>query len=228
MGVGTSAGKALSFLERHLVRFGRLNPWVGVGLAGAVIGGVIYRNRREEKRIHQVVRETFADEIREQDLWNDVRSQVAGAAEDLYRTFQVYREGDPQPILQRAHECTPLEGEFVVPADEPDVAQAHDLVCRAVENLTRSRVSELAVFRETGADPAKGLLAELRKVQARLGKARAGRVKKPDCPGMQEELLGFLEGNIQPVLSELSYSVGQGTVRIRDEIRKGGRTKRKD
>jgi len=228
MGVGTAAGKAVNFLEKHLARFGRLNPWVGVGLAGAVIGGVIYRNRREEKRIRQAVRETFSGEIREQALWNDVRSQIAGAAEDLYRTFQVYREGDPQPILQRAHECTPLEGEFVVPADEPDVAQAYDLVCRAVENLTRSRVGDLAVFRETGADPAKGLLAELRKVQARLGKARAGRVKKPDYPGMQEKLRGFLEGNIQPVLSELSYALGKGTLRIRDEFRKGGPGKRKD
>jgi hypothetical protein len=228
MGVEAAAGKAVEFLGKNLVRFGRLNPWVGIGLAGAVIGGVVYKNRRDEKRIRKIVRETFGDEIREQNLWEDVRSQVAGAAQDLYRTFQVYRQGDPQPVLQRAHECTPLQGEFVVPADEPDVAQAHDLVCRAVENLTRSRVKELAIFRETGADPAQGLLAELRKVQARLARVKTGRVKKPDYPGIQQKLHGFLDGNILPVLSDLSHAVGQGTLRIRDEYRKGAYGKKKD
>jgi len=221
MGIGTVAGRTVNFLESALLRVGRLNPWVTAGMAGAVVAGALYKNRRDERRIAEAVRETFRDEIRERDLWQEVRSQVAGASQDLYRTFHVYRKGDAQPILQRAHDLKPGEGGFVVPVDEPDVAEALDLVGRALENLARSRVDGLAPVRESGRKVSREAVTVLKRVKARLARVAAGQVKRPDIPGMQKNLDGLLEEKIKPVIGDLCHAIDQGTLRIRAEIRKG-------
>jgi hypothetical protein len=221
MGIGTIAGRTASFLGRYVVRFGRVNPWVTAGLTGAVVGGAVYKSRRDEKRIAEIAGETFRAEIRERDLWSDVRSQVAGASEDLYKTFQVYRKGEVKPIMHRAHACKPRNGEFVVPVDEPDVVQADDLIGRAIENLARSEVNDIPMYKEKGADLTRELTKGLKRIKARLEKAKAGKVKKPDYAGMQKTLHGFLEDVIKPVLSDLSHVIDQGTLRIRAEVRNG-------
>ncbi len=221
MAIGAVIGRTATFLAKNFTRFGRLNPWLGVGLAGVTVGSVIYKNRQEEKRIEQIVQETFRDEIRERDLWERVRSRAAGASEDLYKTFQVYGKGEAKPTLKRAHSCKPGEGEIVEPVDEPDTAQACDLVRGALEDLLQSGVNDLALFKEKGPDHIKALTTGLKRLQARLEKARDGKVKRPDYPGMQAQLDGFVETDIKPVLSELSYVIEQGTIRIRDEFRRG-------
>jgi len=226
MGIAAVAVRTVGFLERYAVRFGRVNPWVTLGLAAAVIGGAVYKNRRDEKRIQEITSERFRDEIRERDLWSDVRSQLAGAAEDLYRTFQVYPKGQVRPVLHRAHACKPVEGEWVVPVDEPDAAEACDLVGRALENLARSRVNELPLYRETETELTRDLIAGLKRVKARLERATAGMVKRPDYAGMQKRLHGLLEERVKPVLSDISHVVDQGTQQIRDEYRRGGYKKK--
>jgi len=223
MGIGAVAGRTLNLLESTLARAGRVNPWLALGLAGAAIGGAFYKKRRDEKRTAEAVRDAFREEIRQRDLWEDVRSQVAGASQDLFRTFQVYRKGEVKPVLERAHERKPGEGEFVVPVDGPDLEQACDLLGRALANLARSRVNDLAVYRETGRDVSGDAAAALKRVKARLERARAGTVKRPDIPGLQGALNGLLEERIQPVIGDLCYVIEQGALRVRAERREGAR-----
>lgn len=221
MGIEAVAGKAAGLLEKYLARFGRVSPWVGAGLIGVAIGGALFKNRRDEKRLRETAAGVFRDEIRERDLWTDVRSQVAGAAEDLYRTFHVYPEGEVRPILHRGHAYEPRPGELVIPADEPDPAEAAELLGRALENLAGSRVNDLPLYRERGIDPSRELTPALKRVKARLDRAAAGRVQKPDFAGMQKALDALLEERVKPVVSDLAYVVDQGTQRIRAALRKG-------
>jgi len=52
---------------------------------------------------------------------------------------------------------------------------------------------------------------------------RDGKVKRPDYPGLQARLNRSLEEGVKPVLGDLSFVIEQGTIRIRDEVRRGGR-----
>jgi len=221
MGVGSAAGRAIGFLGKHFVRFGRLNPLLTAGLTGVAIGGAVYKHKRDEKIINEKIEEAFRDEKREQDLWNTVRSQIAGASEDLYKTYTVYREDDEKPSFYKGHAYRPRKGERIGSVRQPDVGEACDLVSRGIESLLQSNVGGISSLINRGMDPARGLAAELKKVQARLERARDGKVKRPDYAGMQKQIDRCVEETIKPVLSDLSYVIGQGAARIREESRKG-------
>ena len=48
-----------------------------------------------------------------------------------------------------------------------------------------------------------------------------GEVKKPDHAGLQKQLGRLVETHVKPVLSDLSYTIEQGTIRVRGDYRKG-------
>jgi len=77
------------------------------------------------------------------------------------------------------------------------------------------------MYGDNGADVTRDLITGLKRVKARLDRAMSGKVKRPDYPGMQSLLDGFLEERIKPVLSDLSHVIDQGTLRVRAEYRRG-------
>ena len=221
MGVGAVAGRAAGLLGKYFVRFGRISPWVTVGLTGATIGGVVYKHKKDESRINELIEETFRNELREQDLWNNIRSQVSGASEDLYKTFTVYRAGEVKPHFRKGHAYKPQSGEVVECTRGPYVNEAYDLVDRAVETLGQSKANELSIYKDAGKNPLDPLIKDLKRVKARLKRAKEGNAKNPDYAGMQKQLNGFVEANMKPTLSDLSFTINQGAVRVRDDYRKG-------
>ena len=227
MGVATVAGRAVSLLGRHFVRFGRVNPWVTVGLTGAAIGTVAYKHKKNEKRINDIIEATFHREISERHLWNDVRSQVAGASKDLFKTYMVHTAGERKPCFHQSHCYKPKKGEIVEEVKGPQVNEACDLVSQALGNLLQSKANEISIYKDNHINKADTLLTRLKRIHIRLQKAKAGDVKKPDYPGIQKQLDRFVEEDIKPLLSDLSYVIDQGAIRVRADFQKGFYRKKK-